>query len=118
MRISDWSSDVCSSDFGFGENIVAEIACAQLQHAMPPISAQQPRCWEGPPVIRIFGLGAKTNAVGGLVRVFHSKVHGRQFPRRNAGLPCQAPSERCTFQVAADQPDAKADLLRQPSPEE
>src|SRR3546814_19970340 len=93
MRISDWSSDVCSSDFGFGENIVAEIACAQLEHAMPPISAKQPRCWEGPPVIRIFGLGAKTIAVGGLVRVFHSTVHGRQFLRwrsaeRRVGKEC------------------------------
>src|SRR3546814_12155406 len=78
---------------------------------MPPISAKQPRCWEGPPVIRIFVLGAKTIAVGGLVRVFHSKVHVRQFLRWNAGLPLQSLSALCTFQVSSAHPDAKSYLL-------
>src|SRR3546814_5429975 len=33
MRISDWSSDVCSSDLGFGTKRAAELARAEIGHA-------------------------------------------------------------------------------------
>src|SRR3546814_6584639 len=59
MRISDWSSDVCSSDLEQAGEQAVELGAAQLVHVRRPLvtRAHHPRIPQHPEMVRHAGLG-------------------------------------------------------------